>query len=58
MEIIIKTIGSYKFVSVKNGDTTVDLGLMDDDKCEILAQVLLGAVCKLTDNEYVVKEEE
>jgi hypothetical protein len=56
MEIIVRRVTNYKNVEVKDGQTTIDLGLMSPDECRELAQQLLNAIGFLIDDNEERKE--
>ncbi len=44
MEIKVRSNGKYKNVEIIHYDEKIDLGFLDEDECEELAKVLIGAV--------------
>ena len=49
MEILIRKNTIYLDVKVKYGNTTIEIGLLDDKERKELAQILLGAASELLD---------
>ena len=59
MDIKVKNIACYKDVTVKDGNTTVEIGMLDRSECMDLARTLRDAIHDLLgeeDYDTIMKE--
>jgi len=56
MEINVRRVTNYKNVEVKEGQTTIDLGLNSPEECRAIARTLKAAISHLIDDEDELKE--
>ena len=56
MDITVKRVSHYKDVKVKLDNTTVELGLMDEEECMALARKLKETISDLIDDRDKTKE--